>query len=166
MTDLKQRLAAVLASPKGKAMIEAGQRFSIEELQGDIWNKPRLHRSLALWAVKVFGLHGGIRSRGRVGGWHPWPEVSERHPGQAHSGGVEHGVADGGRQYGPASRGIRDPHHKSESVRRAKKAPISRGARGVGSAPDRRSACNGDRPLRSQASSSGCVCGASVARRN
>jgi hypothetical protein len=33
MTDLKQRLAAVLASPKGKAMIEAGQKFSIEELQ-------------------------------------------------------------------------------------------------------------------------------------
>ena len=35
MTDLKQRLAAVLASAKGKAMIEIeeGQQFSIEELQ-------------------------------------------------------------------------------------------------------------------------------------
>jgi hypothetical protein len=33
MTDLKQRLAAVLASPKGRAMIEEGQQFSIEELQ-------------------------------------------------------------------------------------------------------------------------------------
>jgi hypothetical protein len=33
MTDLKQRLAAVLASPKGQAMIEEGQQFSIEELQ-------------------------------------------------------------------------------------------------------------------------------------
>jgi hypothetical protein len=33
MTDLKQRLAAVLASSKGKAMIEEGQQFSIEELQ-------------------------------------------------------------------------------------------------------------------------------------
>jgi hypothetical protein len=32
MTDLKQRLAAVLA-PKGQAMIEEGQQFSIEELQ-------------------------------------------------------------------------------------------------------------------------------------
>jgi hypothetical protein len=33
MTDLKQRLAAVLASPKGQAMIEEGQQFSTEELQ-------------------------------------------------------------------------------------------------------------------------------------
>jgi hypothetical protein len=33
MTDLKQRLAALLASPKGKAMIEEGQKFSLEELQ-------------------------------------------------------------------------------------------------------------------------------------
>jgi hypothetical protein len=33
MTDLKQRLAAVLASPKGQAMIQEGQQFSIEELQ-------------------------------------------------------------------------------------------------------------------------------------
>jgi hypothetical protein len=33
MTDLKQRLAAVLATPKGQAMIEEGQQFSIEELQ-------------------------------------------------------------------------------------------------------------------------------------
>ena len=33
MTDLKQRLAAVLASPEGQAMIEEGQQFSIEELQ-------------------------------------------------------------------------------------------------------------------------------------
>jgi hypothetical protein len=34
MTDLKQRLAAVLATPEGKALIEKGQQFSIEELQG------------------------------------------------------------------------------------------------------------------------------------
>jgi hypothetical protein len=33
MTDLKQRLAAVLASPKGRALIERGQQFSVEELQ-------------------------------------------------------------------------------------------------------------------------------------
>jgi hypothetical protein len=33
MTDLKQRLAAVLATPKEKAMIEEGQQFSVEELQ-------------------------------------------------------------------------------------------------------------------------------------
>jgi hypothetical protein len=33
MTDLKQRLAAVLASPEGQAMIAQGQQFSIEELQ-------------------------------------------------------------------------------------------------------------------------------------
>jgi uncharacterized Zn finger protein len=33
MTDLKQRLAAVLATPKGKTMIEEGQQFSVEELQ-------------------------------------------------------------------------------------------------------------------------------------
>jgi uncharacterized Zn finger protein len=33
MTDLKQRLAAVLATPKGKAMIEEGQQFSVEELE-------------------------------------------------------------------------------------------------------------------------------------
>jgi hypothetical protein len=33
MTDLKQRLAAVLASSNGKAMIEEGQQFSIEELK-------------------------------------------------------------------------------------------------------------------------------------
>jgi hypothetical protein len=33
MTDLKQRFAAVLASSKGKIMIEEGQQFSIEELQ-------------------------------------------------------------------------------------------------------------------------------------
>jgi hypothetical protein len=33
MTDLKQRLAAVLACSKGKAIIEEGQQFSIEELQ-------------------------------------------------------------------------------------------------------------------------------------
>jgi hypothetical protein len=33
MTDLEQRLAAVLASPEGQAMIEEGQQFSIEELQ-------------------------------------------------------------------------------------------------------------------------------------
>jgi hypothetical protein len=33
MTDVKERLAAVLASPQGKAMIEEGQKFSAEELQ-------------------------------------------------------------------------------------------------------------------------------------
>jgi hypothetical protein len=33
VTDLKRRLAVVLASPKGQAMIEEGQQFSIEELQ-------------------------------------------------------------------------------------------------------------------------------------
>lgn len=33
MTDLKQRLAAALASARGQAMIEEGQQFSIEELQ-------------------------------------------------------------------------------------------------------------------------------------
>jgi hypothetical protein len=32
MTD-KLRLAAILASPRGKALIEAGQQFSMEELQ-------------------------------------------------------------------------------------------------------------------------------------
>jgi hypothetical protein len=34
MTDLKQRLAAVLASARGQAMNEEGQQFSIEELSG------------------------------------------------------------------------------------------------------------------------------------
>jgi hypothetical protein len=33
MTDLKQRLDKLLASPKGRAMIEEGQKFSFEELQ-------------------------------------------------------------------------------------------------------------------------------------
>ena len=34
MTDLiNKRLAALLASPKGRAIIEEGQEFSIEELQ-------------------------------------------------------------------------------------------------------------------------------------
>jgi hypothetical protein len=33
MTDLELRLAAVLASPKGRALIEAGQKFSMEELR-------------------------------------------------------------------------------------------------------------------------------------
>jgi hypothetical protein len=33
MTDLEQRMAAILGSPVGKAMIEEGQQFSIEELQ-------------------------------------------------------------------------------------------------------------------------------------
>jgi hypothetical protein len=34
MTDLiNKRLAALLASPKGRAIIEQGQEFSIEELQ-------------------------------------------------------------------------------------------------------------------------------------
>ena len=33
MTELKTRLAAVLASPEGQAMIQEGQQFSIEELQ-------------------------------------------------------------------------------------------------------------------------------------
>jgi hypothetical protein len=31
--DLKTRLAAVLATPEGKALIEKGQKFSTEELQ-------------------------------------------------------------------------------------------------------------------------------------
>jgi hypothetical protein len=33
MTDLKERLAAVLASPEGQALIEQGREFSVEELQ-------------------------------------------------------------------------------------------------------------------------------------
>ena len=33
MTDLKDQLAALLASPEGQAMIEEGQKFSTEELQ-------------------------------------------------------------------------------------------------------------------------------------
>jgi hypothetical protein len=33
MTDLTKRLAAVLASPEGQALIEKGQKFSIEELK-------------------------------------------------------------------------------------------------------------------------------------
>jgi hypothetical protein len=33
MTDLKTRLAALLASPEGKAIIEEGLKFSTEELQ-------------------------------------------------------------------------------------------------------------------------------------
>jgi hypothetical protein len=33
MTDLKARLAAVLASPEGQALIEKGLKFSTEELQ-------------------------------------------------------------------------------------------------------------------------------------
>jgi hypothetical protein len=33
LTDLKHRLAAILASPRGKALIDAGQKFSMEELQ-------------------------------------------------------------------------------------------------------------------------------------
>jgi hypothetical protein len=33
MIDLKDQLAALLASPEGKALIERGQEFSIEELQ-------------------------------------------------------------------------------------------------------------------------------------
>ncbi len=33
MTDLKDQLAALLASPEGKAMIEEGKKFSTEELQ-------------------------------------------------------------------------------------------------------------------------------------
>jgi hypothetical protein len=33
VTELKTRLAAVLASPEGQAMIQEGQQFSIEELQ-------------------------------------------------------------------------------------------------------------------------------------
>jgi hypothetical protein len=32
MTDLKTRLAAVLATPEGRALIEKGHQFSIEEL--------------------------------------------------------------------------------------------------------------------------------------
>ena len=33
MTDLKTRLTAVLATPEGRALIETGHQFSIEELQ-------------------------------------------------------------------------------------------------------------------------------------
>jgi hypothetical protein len=33
MADLKMRLAAVLATPEGKALIEEGREFSTEELQ-------------------------------------------------------------------------------------------------------------------------------------
>jgi hypothetical protein len=33
MADLKTRLAALLATPEGKALIEKGQEFSTEELQ-------------------------------------------------------------------------------------------------------------------------------------
>jgi hypothetical protein len=33
MTDLKDQLAALLASSEGKALIERGQEFSTEELQ-------------------------------------------------------------------------------------------------------------------------------------
>ena len=33
MTDLKTRLAVLLASPEGKAIVEEGQKFSPEELQ-------------------------------------------------------------------------------------------------------------------------------------
>ena len=32
MTDLKNRLAVLLASPEGKAMVEEGLKFSTEEL--------------------------------------------------------------------------------------------------------------------------------------
>ena len=33
MTNLKSRLAVLLASPEGKAMVEEGMTFSTEELQ-------------------------------------------------------------------------------------------------------------------------------------
>jgi hypothetical protein len=33
MSDLKTRLAALLASPEGKAIVEEGMKFSTEELQ-------------------------------------------------------------------------------------------------------------------------------------
>jgi hypothetical protein len=33
MADLKTRLAALLASPEGKAIVEEGMKFSTEELQ-------------------------------------------------------------------------------------------------------------------------------------
>jgi hypothetical protein len=33
VTDLKTRLAALLASPEGKAMVKEGLKFSAEELQ-------------------------------------------------------------------------------------------------------------------------------------
>jgi hypothetical protein len=33
MADLKRRLAAVLATPEGKALVEEGREFSTEELQ-------------------------------------------------------------------------------------------------------------------------------------
>jgi hypothetical protein len=33
MTDLEMRLAALLATPEGKALVEKGREFSAEELQ-------------------------------------------------------------------------------------------------------------------------------------
>jgi hypothetical protein len=33
MTDLKTRLAVLLATPEGKAMVDEGMKFSTEELQ-------------------------------------------------------------------------------------------------------------------------------------
>ena len=33
MTDLKTRLAVLLASPKGKAIVEEGMKFSTDELK-------------------------------------------------------------------------------------------------------------------------------------
>jgi hypothetical protein len=33
MTDLKTRLAVLLASPKGKAIVEEGMKFSADELK-------------------------------------------------------------------------------------------------------------------------------------
>jgi hypothetical protein len=54
MTDLKQRLAAVLASPEGKAMIQEGQQFSIEELQAafaQVLAEANAHDKVALEAA-------------------------------------------------------------------------------------------------------------------
>jgi hypothetical protein len=54
MTDLKQRLAAVLASARGQAMIQEGQQFSIEELQAafaQVLAEAKDHERVALEAA-------------------------------------------------------------------------------------------------------------------
>ena len=40
MSDLKTRLAALLASPEGKAIVEEGMKFSTEEIAGGIRSSP------------------------------------------------------------------------------------------------------------------------------
>jgi hypothetical protein len=54
VTDLKQRLAAVLASARGHAMIQEGQQFSIEELQaafGQVLAEAKDHERVVLEAA-------------------------------------------------------------------------------------------------------------------